>query len=143
MGVLVNVHTTARPVATASELFAPGVTGEPLSVQASAGVYSARPPVSDTKYVPVLTACAPVVSGAAPAAPVCWVFTSEPPAAVPMLSVVCPAGVPDHTFFNSIVPWLRVLVNVHTTAWPVVTETELFAPGATVWPLSVQPSDGV
>ncbi len=47
-----------------------------------------------------------------------------------MFNVVWP-GVPDHTFFSSIVPWSRVLVNVHTTASPLPTGTALLAPTVT------------
>jgi hypothetical protein len=48
IAVLVNVQTTVADAATGTELLVPGVIELPLLVQASDGVYAARPPDSDT-----------------------------------------------------------------------------------------------
>ncbi len=59
--------------------------------------------------------------------------TSVPPTVLPIFSVTSPA-VPVHTFFNSIVPCLRVLVNVQMMSSPFasVTLPEVWLFGETV-----------
>ena len=93
--------------------------------------------------MPVSTALAPVLSGAAPSAPVCWLSVWVPPAEVPICSVVWPA-VPTQVFFSSIEPRWRVLVKVQRTSSPLATATPSSASGVTLAsPPSLMPLSAV
>ena len=116
--VLVIVHTTLSPAATA-KFVGPNDGPVPLRTHdASVWVQPAVRPVSVAEYVPVATASSPVVPATGPTT---GVVDDVGPVMCRLVAGVSPASAPLHTLFTRTVPWSRVLVIVQTTLSPAAT----------------------